>query len=235
MSKQVIALDADGVLLDCSTAYARAWERAFPGIRSNAIRPYWPIDRWGVDRLEGASLKRFRACFDAELWSTIPAIDGAVQACRILRDAGFTLVCVSAIESQHESARLQNLRAHGFPIERVVATGSEASGASPKAAALAELDPLAFVDDFLPYLRGLKAGIHTAPVLRQPTGSPNVGLELASVGSQHVDLLAFSRWWLAAGHADRTSVTNAASESSISKSRRRARSPVRPANGNPLD
>ena len=204
MRAPVIALDADGVLLDYSTAYARAWERAFSchPVERDPLA-YWPIDRWAVGRLEGEQLKRFRTCFDTEFWSTIPAIDGAVEACRTLHDAGFTLVCVSALESQHEAARLQNLRAYGFPIERVVATGSVASGASAKAAALAELDPVAFVDDFLPYLRGLKAGIHTALVLRQPNGSPNVGPELASVGSQHVDLLAFSRWWLASGHEDR--------------------------------
>lgn len=204
--KPVIALDADGVLLDYSIAYAKAWERAFswhPVERDPSA--YWPIDRWGVERLEDKPLERFRSCFDTEFWSTIPAIDGAVEACHVLHDAGFTLVCVSALEADHETARLDNLRAHGFPIERVVATGSVASTANPKAAALAELDPLVFVDDYLPYLRGLKESIHTALVLGQPTGSPNVGAELAAVGSRHVDLRAFSRWWISAApweHAD---------------------------------
>ena len=197
MAKPVIALDADGVLLDYSKAYARAWERAFdwrPVERDPSA--YLPMDRWGVERLVGEPLERFRACFDTEFWSTIPAIDGAIEGCNALYDAGFSLVCVSALELHHEAARLQNLRAHGFPIERVVATGATASKCSPKASALAELDPEAFVDDYLPYLRGLKDSIHTALVLRQPTGSPNVGPELASIGSRHVDLLAFVRWWL---------------------------------------
>lgn len=195
--KKILALDADGVLLDYSTAYARAWQRAFdrhPVERDPTA--YWPIDRWGVERLVGAPLERFRACFDTEFWSTIPAIDGAIEGCHALHDAGFTLVCVSALELRHQAARLKNLCVLGFPIDRVVATGSAASAASPKASALAELDPLAFVDDYLPYLRGLKSSIHTALVLRQPTGSPNAGVAPASVGSQHVDLLAFSRWWL---------------------------------------
>ncbi len=222
MRKPVIALDADGVLLDYSTAYAKAWERAFawhPVERDPSA--YWPMDRWGVERLAGEPLERFRACFDTEFWSTVSAIDGAIEGCHALHDAGFTLICVSALELHHEAARLKNLRAHGFPIERVVATGSVASARSPKAAALVELDPEAFVDDFLPYLRGLKASIHTALVLRQPTGSPNVGAELASVGSQHADLLAFSRWWLASGHADGTSTTSPGSKSAFSKPRLR--------------
>lgn len=197
MRKSLVAVDADGVLLDYSTAYAKAWERAFgwhPVERDPTA--YWPIDRWGVERLTGEPLERFRACFDTEFWSTIPAIDGAVAACHELHDAGIMLVCVSALELNHEAARLRNLRTLGFPVERVVATGAAASAVSPKAAALAELDADAFVDDFLPYLRGLKPSIHTALVTRQPTGSPNVGAELASVGSHHVDLRAFARWWL---------------------------------------
>ncbi len=202
MRKGVITLDADGVLLDYSAAYAKAWERAFswhPIERDPSA--YWPIHRWGVRRLEGESLERFRSCFDTKFWSTLPAIDGAVEACNALHDAGFTLICVSALERRHETARLNNLRMRGFPIERVVATDSGESAISPKARALSELDPLAFVDDYLPYLRGLKESIHTALVLGPPTGSPNVGAELAALGSQHVDLLAFSRWWIGSDHA----------------------------------
>ena len=48
MSKPVLGLDGDNVLLDYSTAYGRAWERAFgehPVERDPAA--YWPIDRWG--------------------------------------------------------------------------------------------------------------------------------------------------------------------------------------------
>ncbi len=197
MGRRVIALDADGVLLDYSAAYAKAWERAFdwhPVERDSSA--YWPMDRWGVERLAGEPLERFRACFDTQFWSTIPAIPGAIEGCHALHDAGFTLVCVSALEFRHKAARLKNLRSHGFPIERVVATGPTASATSPKASALAELNPEAFVDDYLPYLLGLKASIHTALVLRQPMGSPNVGPELASVSSRHADLRAFAHWWL---------------------------------------
>ena len=198
MRKPRIAVDADNVLLDYSTAYAWAWKRAFgwhPIERDPTA--YWPMDRWGVERLTGEALDRFRACFDTQFWSTIQAVPGAIQGCNDLHEAGFELACVSALEPQHEAARLKNLRALGFPIERVVATGADASVANPKAAALAELDPVAFVDDFLPYLRGLRSSIHTALIVRQCTGTPNVGPDLESLGSQHDDLCAFSAWWLA--------------------------------------
>ncbi len=85
MSQEVIALDADGVLVDYSTAYAKAWEKAFltrPTERDPEA--YWPIDRWGVERLSGEPLERFRRCFDEAFWSGIPAVNGALQACRDL-------------------------------------------------------------------------------------------------------------------------------------------------------
>jgi hypothetical protein len=103
---------------------------------------------------------------------------------------------VSAIEAQFEAARLQNLRDCGFPIARVLATSHSNAGVSPKAAALREIKPVAFVDDFLPYLRGIPAEIHAALVLREPNGSPNVGDDLVLAHSQHAHLADFTEWWL---------------------------------------
>jgi beta-phosphoglucomutase-like phosphatase (HAD superfamily) len=127
MARPLIALDADGVLLDFHRGYAGAWQRAFgahPAERDP--RAYWPMDRWHVERLDEAGRAHFRRHFDDEFWSSVPAIDGAIEACQRLHDAGYDLVCVSALEVEHEAARLRNLRSHGFPIERVVATGNAA-------------------------------------------------------------------------------------------------------------
>ena len=194
----IIALDADGVLLDYHTAYRHAWEQAFghlPKLRDPMA--YWPLDRWDVRRLEGVELAKFRECFDHNYWSSIPVIPGAVSACKKLSDAGYELVCVSALESHFQSARLKNLHDCGFPIERVIATSAKATiGVSPKAEALRGLRPIAFVDDFLPYLRGIPTEIHAALVLREPNGSPNAGNDLVFAHSQHADLVDFASWWL---------------------------------------
>lgn len=195
--RQIVALDADGVLVDYHLAYAGAWARAFghrPAVRDPAA--YWPMDRWDVRRLTGEELEVFRACFDAEFWSTIPAIAGASDACHDLVEAGYDLVCVTAMEMQFETARLRNLRSLGFPIERVIATAKAQSVESPKAAALRELQPVAFVDDYLPYMRGIPQQIHAALLLREPNGSPNCGSELDRVHSRHANLAAFAKWWL---------------------------------------
>src|SRR5450830_1707598 len=123
MYRGLIALDADGVLLDYNQAYGRAWEKAF-GVKPQLVNPnaYWAIDRWDVPRLTGDALDRLRSCFDDEFWATVPAIDGAVNACHTLCEAGYELVCVSALPVRFETARLNNLQELGFPIKRVFAT-----------------------------------------------------------------------------------------------------------------
>ena len=195
--KEMIALDADGVLLDYHSAYRLAWFKAFgvlPEVRD--AQAYWPIDRWDVKTLEGEALEHFRAQFDQEFWSTIPAILGAVEACHRLVEQGYELVCVSAIESKYETARFENLQGHGFPIGRVIATSANVELESPKAKALRKLNPVAFVDDYAPYFSGVEQKIHKALLLRECNGSPNVGDNLSLVDSTHTNLLKFSKWWI---------------------------------------
>jgi phosphoglycolate phosphatase-like HAD superfamily hydrolase len=194
---RTIALDADGVLLDYNAAYATAWSKAFgerPVLRDP--KAYWPMDRWDVPRLSGDQLAGFRTQFDEQFWSTIPAIDGAIDACNRLVEAGYRLVCVTAMDEAFADARRRNLSALGFPIGEVIVTSGVGHDVSPKAAAIQSLDPAAFVDDFLPYHRGLPTAVHKALILREPNGSPNTGTELSHVDSQHADLNAFAAWWL---------------------------------------
>ena len=202
MPKPIIALDADGVLLDYHAAYRQAWFRAFqvmPEIKDKDA--YWPIDRWTVCHLTGKELQHFRSFIDQQFWGTIPAISGAVDACKSLKEAGFDLICVSAIESRFQQNRLENLINEGFPIEVVMATDGTDGEISPKAKSLCEINPVVFVDDFLPYHRGVPSTIHKALILREINGSPNVGDELKLIDSTHNDLSAFANWWLINGNS----------------------------------
>ena len=104
---------------------------------------------------------------------------------------------MSALHDQFSKARLKNLRDHGFPIEKVFTTGNLPGEHSPKAKIIDEIKPVAFVDDYLPYMSGIRSETHTALILREPNGSPNTGPGLDSVGSTHVNLAAFTEWWLA--------------------------------------
>jgi phosphoglycolate phosphatase-like HAD superfamily hydrolase len=197
MVRPLIALDADGVLLDYHLAYAAAWKRAF-GVHPEERDPqaYWPMDRWKVPKLRLWRRARFRREFGEYFWSMVPALPGAVQACHRLHDAGYQLVCVSALEPRFEAARLRNLRVLDFPIERVMATGHHDLARSPKADAVAAIGAEVLVDDFLPYFRGVDPSVHTALILRAPNGSPNSGPELALARSVHQDLPGFTDYWL---------------------------------------
>ena len=197
MARSVIALDCDGVLLDFQLGYASAWQRAFGDVPAERDPlAYWPMDRWHVKRLDAAERAVFKAAFDEHFWTTMPVMHGAIEACHRLHREGFDLVCVSALDLHFEAARLRNLRDHGFPIERVIATGNEQGARSPKVDAIEGLRPVAFVDDYLPYLRGMPEHVHTALVLRGPNGSPNVGADLALAKSMHDDLAGFAEHWL---------------------------------------
>ena len=198
MTRPILALDADGVLVDLHAGYARAWQRAF-GVTPAERDPlaYWPMDRWDVGRVDAEQRLLLREQFQqAELWENLPAIAGAVDACHRLHDAGYDLVCVTALEERFQAARLRNLKALGFPIRRVVATGHAEGERSPKADAIAALRPVAFVDDYIAYMRGVPTEVHTALVLRAPNGSPNVGDELKLARSLHQDLADFTDHWL---------------------------------------
>ena len=77
----------------------------------------------------------------------------------------------------------------------LLSTRGVAAGArSPKADAIEQLVPVVFVDDFLPYFRGIAPGVHRALICRGPNGTPNVGPELHQIHSSHADLWAFSEW-----------------------------------------
>ena len=198
MTKGIAILDGDGVLLDFNSAYAVAWQRAFgvlPQLRD--ANAYWPQGRWDVPLLEHEKLAHFRSMFDEQFWSTIPAIDGAIDACKQLTYAGYELICVTALASKFQSARFKNLQDLGFPIGRVITTSSESiAGVSPKAKVVQELGAVFFLDDYLPYMKGFTSSTHLALITREPNGSPNVGAELGVVHSSHKDLAAFAEFWL---------------------------------------
>lgn len=186
-------LTLGGVLLDCNLAYASVWLQAF-GVYPRERNPhaYWALYRWDIELLDGVWLVQFRENFNERFWEGLPVLPGATQACKDLTSAGYLLVCVSALSEQFAKACQRNLKRLGLPIEVVIATGKVAEGRSPKADALHRLRPIALVDDYLPYMAGIRPCIHRALVTRDPNGSPNTGDSLLSVSSKHNNLREFS-------------------------------------------
>ena len=195
--QDLIVLDADGVLLDYHEGYARAWERAF-GERPKVRNPdgYHPMDYWDVKHLTLDEQRKLgRDGFTHDIWMSMPAIDGAVEACRALRIAGYRLICVSAISSRFEMVRALNLENLGIQVEDMIGVG-ELGGSNPKATTLRRLAPVAFVDDYLGYLQGLHHETWRALVEGRPHNNPNHDPTLMPAHSRHASLKDFAQWWL---------------------------------------
>lgn len=168
----LIALDADGVLLDYNKQFGRIWARHF-GEEPVCVEPkaYHATNYWG---LQAPSHDHpFWSDFDSDGWTNMPAMPGAVEACRRLVAAGHRLVCVTSMPSHRQAHRLGNLQAEGFPIHEVIATGSKTDKlANPKKEAIEELKPDWFVDDELRKLKGL-SGVNCVLVDPIHPDSPN--------------------------------------------------------------
>jgi beta-phosphoglucomutase-like phosphatase (HAD superfamily) len=197
-----IVLDADGVMLDYISAYAKAWEKAF-GKAPALVNPdaYWAKDRYDIKTLSGSELEFFKSHFDEDFWENVPVLPGAVEGCNALVDEGYEVICVSALDKEYGPARLRGLQKHGFKINTCYATGHPdyTAHTSPKAEIVNEIQPLVFVDDYIVYHDGISDRIHKALITREEEGSPNNSLELQSkirVHSKHETLKDFSNWFL---------------------------------------
>ena len=133
---------------------------------------------------------------DKAFWSSIPPMKSAVQACEYLSKAGYQLVCVTALNPKWAEARKANLEKIGFGLSDLIVADNTRGEANPKAMIINELQPRAFVDDYLPYMLGIHDGIHKALVMRDAVGSPNTGPDLERVNSRHQNLLEFANWWV---------------------------------------
>jgi hypothetical protein len=197
MQHDLIALDADGVLIDYHEGYAQAWERAFgfrPTVRN--AEGYHPRDYWDVPTLTASELKHFRVHgLSEQTWRNMPAMPGALEACQQLSQAGFRLMCVTALSPAYGAARAHNLKRLGFELADVLAVGTSGLG-NPKAKALLDLQPVAFVDDYLGYLQGLPPGTWRALIEGRTLNNPNIDGQLEPPSSRHACLLDFAHYWL---------------------------------------
>ena len=155
----LICLDCDGVLLDYNLAYASQWERVFGYYpKEKDPKGFFPLERWNIPMFDDEQKKQWNDHSDFHFWSTMSPIPGALESCQRLVDYGYDLVCVSAIDPKHLEARKKNLLDLGFPLKDVIATGRTAEG-NPKARIINELSPAFFVDDHLPYFKGIQSHV----------------------------------------------------------------------------
>lgn len=174
IKRTLISLDCDGVLTDYLHGIPRAWEAEFgTKVSARKLGYYSASNVYGLDLTDPEVDERFFSSLGHEFWSDMPALPGALEACRILVDKGYDLVCVTAMPNRFESSRASNLKRLGFPIQRVFAQERKDGEANPKLHRLSELAPRAFVDDLLENFQGLNSGIHKAWLDAGHIDSPN--------------------------------------------------------------
>jgi hypothetical protein len=200
MNHKRIAIDADGVLVDYNSVYPIVWKKAF-GTDLQVIQPhcYHAKDQFGVDLSDPALKTRFYDAFDADVWSSMPALPGAVEATHLLSQAGYELVCVTSMPSEFTEARQKNLIALGMPISRVFATGRDRSKdyINPKKEVIDSLQPLYFLDDLLENFKHLSPGVHHGFIDYGKHNSPNEVLRSLQLHhTRHDSLLDFANWLL---------------------------------------
>lgn len=178
MRNNTIAIDGDGVIFNWNNSYARLWERVFgKKLEVQDDKAYFAIDRFKVPKLQGDDLQKFRQARDEEFWTTMDILPGAIEACNILIDNGFHLVMVTAADHATREFRQRNLIDKGVPIHTVYTVSDEPCEGSPKAAVLNELKPLVFIDDYLPYFKGVDGSITKVLIdrNRECPNNPNMG------------------------------------------------------------
>ncbi|KVP65620.1 hypothetical protein WJ96_04435 [Burkholderia ubonensis] len=204
-TSDLIVLDGDGVLFDYRKAFPGVWKRAF-GTDIEMVRPdaYHADAAYGITWESEAQMQHFFSHFGEEAWATMPLMDGADEACRLLADAGYRLVIVSSMNPEFAAARKKNCEAFGLPIEAVHAVRrTGAADHNPKLATLHALKPLALVDDLKANFEGL-TGIHRAFIHYGRFDCPSIGYAGAEADTTHDSLLDFARFWVAARqHTDR--------------------------------
>lgn len=193
-----IILDGDGVVVDYRPSYARVWKKAFgtelPVVHPNSYHAHIMYDLHLRDRPDISG--KFFEHFTEDVWESLPACEGAIEACQALHEAGHVLICVTSIPKGLEAARLRNFQTLGIPIDRVIATG-RSSELNPKLDIIHQLNPVAFVDDLGSNFIGVRDDIHKALIHGQHHDNPNNEEYQAISTSIHLNLADFAKYWLA--------------------------------------
>jgi hypothetical protein len=170
----IIAIDVDGVLVNYRNAYAKRWEQAFgehPKVKNKDAYRLW--DYWDIPFLTRADLlAKLENYSTSDFWRNMPPIQGALEGCQILVDAGYELVAVTACAPRFAPERTANLEDLGYPISKVMCVGSTNSGFSPKAEIINEMKPAYFIDDFIDYFHGIDPDIKKV-LINYPVNLPS--------------------------------------------------------------
>lgn len=151
-----VAIDGDGVLFDYNLAAALLYERMYKEKlkRVNPGAYNFHIEYDIANTKHPEFHKMTYPMFDKmKVWGKMPGLEGALEATKMMKDKGYTLVCLTSMPPTYQSLRLQNAIDLGFPISECVAVDRRAAKRAgvdnPKKQWIMENKPVAFIDDLL--------------------------------------------------------------------------------------
>ena len=136
--------------------------------------------------------KAIYALFDKEGWTSMPALEGAVEATQALHDAGHTLICLSSMPSQFVKDRASNFKSLNIPLQEVIGSGRDDSDINPKATHILQIQPDIFVDDQLRNFKDVPHSVCKIWIDNQFHDSPDIGLDSSIADFKFSSLKEFS-------------------------------------------
>jgi phosphoglycolate phosphatase-like HAD superfamily hydrolase len=192
---KLLALDGDGVIFDYRKAFPVVWKAAFGDeIEMVAPNSYHAHTAYGISWESDEQKNKFFEHFETHAWATMPLMDGADEACKLLKDAGYKLIIVSSMNPTFSQARADNCKLFDLPIDDVIAV-KRVEKENPKLAELHRLKPAALVDDLIDNFEGLDPVIHAAFINYQRIDCPSREHHIAP-DSSHGSLLEFAHHWI---------------------------------------
>lgn len=192
MSK-FIALDCDGVLLNYNEAYKKLWFDAFNGEVLEVADPnaYWAEDMYRARHLQGAEYEHWsRIKEKANFWGNMQPLPGAVEAVERIKDSGYQVIVVTAMNPKFIGSRTKNLQDLGFKIDGIWAV-KRVGDENPKAPFINALQPSYFVDDYHEYLKEISLNVNTVLIEPGKNGSPNLDADPQDFNQIFPSLLTF--------------------------------------------
>lgn len=148
-----IALDCDGVILD----YNYTWGKILSQFLNKQILPkkvaYFAYNVFDYE-LSPEETKKFHDIFHEHGWSQMQALQGALEAIKILQKKKFEIHIVTSIPQEAHLYRKQNLQNLGVNFSSLHTVGFH-HDINPKKDIINNMNPVYFVDDLLQNFEGI--------------------------------------------------------------------------------
>lgn len=144
-----IALDVDGVLLDCDGGFATVAEHLLGRSLPKLNNSYELDKRYGITQQEVYNVFEEMKTHP-EGWGGMAVLPQAIAAAKLLQDNGYRVELVTAIPEDLKEMRLACLAAYGFVPDAIHCAGHHLAS---KQKIVEKMDPIMIVDDRLKHLK----------------------------------------------------------------------------------